>query len=145
MGEVQTSYAFNMSKGYEGQVSDLSDSLIESYAVEATAIKFGYAVQAGTSDNQVKKALATFLGMAVRTHENANADAQYEIGEASNIMKNGKMYASVEGTGSKGDALTFLTASGQLSTASADGTHIATTVKLNETQATTNAIVEVVL
>jgi len=143
---VQLEYKQYMGKGYAGQISDLSDNDVISKAVEGAPIGFGLAVEKGTSDNQVKLAQGgTFLGMAVRTHENANADAQYEIAEASNIMKKGKMYASVDGTGSQDDALTYDTVNGQLSTASADGTHIATTAKLNETQAVSDAIVEVVL
>jgi len=147
---VQTSYEQNILKGYPGQIADLQPKIILSGDCELApgAIPFGKAITYGTDpDRQVRiPSDEDAIGISIRdlARENdANGVAQYEEGETVGYMKNGYVYCEIDGTGVRGDALTYIASDGQLSTAAADATHIALNARLDEECATTGDLCRV--
>jgi len=133
---VQTSYENKMAKAYPGLIADLEPKVIRSKAAEGN-VAFGLAVELGTDpEKQVKVAeggAATGISVRDLAHENDSSGvALYSDEEAVAYMQEGFIYCSIDGTGNVGDGLTYVTTSGQLSTAAVDGTHIAIRAQLEE-------------
>ena len=145
---VQTSYEQNIAKGYPGQIADLQDRIVESFAAEG-AVAFGTAVQKGTDPDKQVKTVTTggvFAGMAIRDiarENNSSAVAEYADKETVGMMTRGFMYARIDGTGVAGDTLTAIVDTGQLSTAGVDATHLAAKAELAEACAVSGSICKV--
>lgn len=110
----QTSVSMNMAVARAGMAAyPLRDSKIDSYAAEG-AVKFGYAVVAGTAGEQVKHAAVVgnkFRGIAMMTQaiESGTAtDAQYPDKDAVNVMSFGEIWAPYSGTAPAVDAVLYV-------------------------------------
>jgi len=146
---VQTSYEDKMEKGYPGQILDLEPKLIRSgfckVASPGDTIPFGRVVTRSGEGVKLGETDPAF-GLSVRdlARENdADGNAAYAEGETVGFMQVGFMYCEIDGTGSAGDALTYIDGTGQLSTAAADASHTALNAILEEDCATTGDLCKV--
>lgn len=97
---AQTSYDFYSGVGYEGQISDLSNKTVDSYIAEGN-IPFGRGLVQGATDREAKLAVSggTFLGVAVRSHDYANDQAEDIVeGQSVNVLTAGRVYMKATGT-----------------------------------------------
>lgn len=136
---VQIDYTGEMVKGYPGQIVDLEPKLIRSAPAKVAdpatdTIPFGRAVTRSGDSVKLGDADPAF-GISVRDLARENdldGVAAYRSGETVAFMQVGFIYCEIDGTGDAGDPLTYITTNGQLSTAGADGTHIALNAILEE-------------
>jgi len=118
---AQVNYQKGLSKGLPGQLYDVGNTNIDSFAAEAI-VPFGRFVARGTDpENQVLvSGAATSIGVSVRVaKENTLAGStftggQYEITETVGVLRSGDMYAEFDAAGGVVGAVVTINASGQV-------------------------------
>jgi hypothetical protein len=117
---VQTSYAINMDRAYPGLLADLNKNRIISRLAEGGAIPFGTVVSRGTADDQCVLGGTDPIGVALRTLDRegdlGTADLEYKEKDAVAVIEDGAVYVSVGSTGSPGDVLKYVNATGAILT-----------------------------
>ena len=110
----QTAYSLNAAAALPGMIADIEPHEIVSKKAEG-AFGFGLVVVRGTADDQVKLNGTVQFGVSVRDlarENNSSGNTQYEDNDVAAVMKKGYIWVEVADTGSPGDALNFVNATG---------------------------------
>jgi hypothetical protein len=128
MPSVQTDYPETTGDAYNGMIATTSVTAIDTYVMEGeTAVGWGVAVQLGSGANKCKAGMAAnkFVGITVKdgTRKPEDNDTYTKSAHASLIYR-GDIWVEVEGAVVVGGDVVAATATGKLSSAAADATHI---------------------
>lgn len=95
---MQTTYNEKMDEAVLGQLVDCTNRRIDSKFAENT-IEAGDAVDIGTADNQVIKAVSAVYGVAIQhptlVMDDSTGNAQYEQYEGVSVLRQGRMWVQV--------------------------------------------------
>lgn len=109
---VQTTYSSVLTAAKPGQIADLNPVEIETRLCETAAgIGFGKVVSRGTDDDEAVLGGTSPIGVALRVYSNEDGTA-YEQYETMAIIRKGMVWVTVSETGSPGDALNSVDATG---------------------------------
>lgn len=119
---MQTSYTQDYVIGQVGQIADISDRVIDSFAAEGT-IAFGIAVARGT--NKQKKVIpfagSGFVGISVFEH---NEDGLYKDDDSVSVMTSGRIYVTTAATVVAGETAYAVNATGAITNVTTAATAI---------------------
>lgn len=119
---MQTSYTQDYVIGQVGQIADISNRVIDSFAAEGE-IGFGIAVARGTNkQKQVIPFLGTgFVGISVFEH---NEDGLYNDEESVSVMTSGRIYVTTAATVVAGTIAYAVNATGLFTNVSTSATAV---------------------
>ena len=119
---MQTSYTQDYVIGQVGQIADISNRTIDSFAAEGT-IAFGIAVARGTNkQKQVIPFLGTgFVGISVFEH---NENGLYKDEESVSVMTSGRIYVTTAATVVAGTTAYAVNATGLFTNVATDATAV---------------------
>lgn len=143
---VQTTYNRQEAQpAFDGMRYDSNPVETYSRTVEETnGVTPGRVVSVGSSDEQVSLAGAAREGVMMRGSISYEGDVVPDKFRAA-IMVKGNIWAKVNGTGSKGDALTYDNVTGEFNTGVVGGTLVDAKAELIKDHATAGAVVGVKL
>ena len=128
MPSVQTDYPDTIGRAYNGMVATSTPTSIDAYVMEGdTAVGWGVAVQLGSGEGKCKAGMAAnkFVGVTVKDpNRSPSDDDTYTKGAHASLMYRGDIWVEVEGAVVVGGDVVAATATGKLSSAAADATHI---------------------
>lgn len=119
---MQTSYTQDYVVGQVGQIADISDRTIDSFAAEGT-IPFGIAVARGTNKQEqvIPFAGSGFVGISVFEH---NEDGLYNDGDSVSVATSGRFYVATAATVLAGQTAYAVNATGAITNVATDATAI---------------------
>lgn len=119
---MQTSYTQDYTIGQIGQIADISDRTIDSFAAEGE-IGFGIAVARGTNKQKqvIPFAGTGFVGISVFEH---NEDGLYNDEDSVSVMTSGRIYVTTAATVAAGETAYAVNATGLFTNVSTDATAI---------------------
>lgn len=119
---MQTSYTQDYVIGQVGQIADISDRTIDSFAAEGE-IGFGIAVAKGTNKQKqvIPFAGSGFVGISVFEH---NEDGLYNDEDSVSVMTSGRIYVTTAATVVAGETAYAVNATGAITNVSAGATAI---------------------
>ena len=119
---MQTSYAQDYVIGQVGQIADISNRVIDSFAAEGE-IEFGIAVARGTNKQKqvIPFAGTEFVGISVFEH---NEDGLYNDGDSVSVMTSGRIYVTTAATVVAGTTAYAVNATGAITNVSTAATAI---------------------
>jgi hypothetical protein len=119
---MQTSYTQDYVVGQVGQIADISDRTIDSFAAEGE-IGFGIAVARGTNKQKqvIPFAGTGFVGISVFEH---NEDGLYNDEDSVSVMTSGRIYVTTAATVVAGETAYAVNATGLFTNVSTDATAI---------------------
>lgn len=119
---MQTSYTQDFVVAQVGQIADISNRVIDSFAAEGQ-IGFGIAVARGTNkQKQVIPFLGTgFVGISVFEH---NENGLYKDEDSVSVMTSGRIYVTTAATVVAGTTAYAVNATGAITNVSTDATAI---------------------
>ena len=119
---MQTSYTQDYVIGQVGQIADISDRTIDSFAAEGE-IGFGIAVARGTNKQKqvIPFAGTGFVGISVFEH---NENGLYKDEDSVSVMTSGRIYVSTAATVVAGTTAYAVNATGLFTNVSTDATAI---------------------
>lgn len=118
MSYVQVDY-YPQKDAFDGMLYDHNPNRIDSMKIEGADIAPGRVVSQGTNADQCTLAGAARLGVLVRGYS-YEGDTLVE-GNVGAVIKWGRVWAKVNGTGVKGAALTYDNVTGEFNTAAVGG------------------------
>ena len=119
---MQTSYTQDYVVGQVGQIADISDRTIDSFAAEGT-IAFGIAVARGSNKQKqvIPFAGTGFVGISVFEH---NENGLYKDEDSVSVMTSGRIYVTTAATVTAGTTAYAVNATGAITNVSTDATAI---------------------
>lgn len=119
---MQTSYTQDYVIGQVGQIADISDRVIDSFAAEGT-IAFGIAVARGTNKQKqvIPFAGSGFVGISVFEH---NENGLYEDDDSVSVMTSGRIYVTTAATVVAGETAYAVNATGAITNVATAATAI---------------------
>lgn len=119
---MQTSYTQDFVVAQVGQIADISNRVIDSFAAEGQ-IGFGIAVARGTNKQKqvIPFAGTGFVGISVFEH---NEDGLYKDEDSVSVMTNGRVYVTTAATVTAGTTAYAVNATGAITNVSTDATAI---------------------
>ena len=119
---MQTSYTQDFVIGQVGQIADISNRVIDSFAAEGE-IGFGIAVARGTNkQKQVIPFLGTgFVGISVFEH---NEDGLYKDEDSVSVMTSGRIYVTTAATVVAGTTAYAVNATGAITNVATNATAV---------------------
>ena len=119
---MQTSYTQDYVVGQVGQIADISDRTIDSFAAEGE-IGFGIAVARGTNKQKqvIPFAGTGFIGISVFEH---NEDGLYNDEDSVSVMTSGRIYVTTAATVVAGETAYAVNATGLFTNVSTDATAV---------------------
>lgn len=119
---MQTSYTQDYVIGQVGQIADISDRTIDSFAAQGT-IAFGIAVARGTNKQKqvIPFAGSGFVGISVFEH---NENGLYKDDDSVSVMTSGRIYVTTAATVVAGETAYAVNATGAITNAAANATAI---------------------
>ena len=119
---MQTSYTQDYVIGQVGQIADISDRTIDSFAAEGE-IAFGIAVARGTNKQKqvIPFAGTGFVGISVFEH---NENGLYKDEDSVSVMTSGRIYVTTAATVVAGATAYAVNATGAITNVSTDATAI---------------------
>ena len=119
---MQTSYTQDYEIGQVGQIADISDRTIDSFAAEGT-IAFGIAVARGTNKQKqvIPFAGSGFVGISVFEH---NENGLYNDEDSVSVMTSGRIYVTTAATVVAGTTAYAVNATGAITNVATDATAI---------------------
>jgi hypothetical protein len=119
---MQTSYTQDYVVGQVGQIADISDRTIDSFAAEGE-IGFGIAVARGTNKQKqvIPFAGTGFVGISVFEH---NEDGLYNDEDSVSVMTSGRIYVTTAATVVAGETAYAVNATGLFTNVSTDATAV---------------------
>ena len=119
---MQTSYTQDYVVGQVGQIADISDRTIDSFAAEGK-IGFGIAVARGTNKQKqvIPFAGTGFVGISVFEH---NENGLYKDEESVSVMTSGRIYVTTAATVVAGTTAYAVNATGAITNVSTAATAI---------------------
>ena len=118
----QLSYTQDFVIGQVGQIADISDRTIDSFAAEGT-IAFGIAVARGTNKQKqvIPFAGSGFVGISVFEH---NENGLYKDEDSVSVMTSGRIYVTTAATVVAGTTAYAVNATGAITNVATDATAI---------------------
>ena len=119
---MQTSYTQDYVIGQVGQIADISDRTIDSFAAEGT-IAFGIAVARGTNKQKqvIPFAGSGFVGISVFEH---NEDGLYNDEDSVSVMTSGRIYVTTAATVVAGTTAYAVNATGAITNVATGATAV---------------------
>lgn len=119
---MQTSYTQDYVIGQVGQIADISDRVIDSFAAEGT-IAFGIAVARGTNKQKqvIPFAGSGFVGISVFEH---NENGLYKDDDSVSVMTSGRIYVTTAATVVAGETAYAVNATGAITNVTTAATAI---------------------
>lgn len=119
---MQTSYTQDYVIGQVGQIADISNRVIDSFAAEGT-IAFGIAVARGTNKQKqvIPFAGSGFVGISVFEH---NEDGLYNDEDSVSVMTSGRIYVTTAATVVAGTTAYAVNATGAITNVATAATEI---------------------
>lgn len=119
---MQTSYTQDYVIGQVGQIADISNRVIDSFAAEGT-IAFGIAVARGTNKQKqvIPFAGSGFVGISVFEH---NEDGLYNDKDSVSVMTSGRIYVTTAATVVAGTTAYAVNATGAITNVATAATEI---------------------
>lgn len=119
---MQTSYTQDYVVGQVGQIADISNRVIDSFAAEGQ-IGFGIAVARGTNKQKqvIPFAGTGFVGISVFEH---NENGLYKDEDSVSVMTSGRIYVTTATTVVAGTTAYAVNATGAITNVSTDATAI---------------------
>ena len=119
---MQTSYTQDYAVGQVGQIADISNRVIDSFAAEGT-IAFGIAVARGTNKQKqvIPFAGSGFVGISVFEH---NEDGLYNDEDSVSVMTSGRIYVTTAATVVAGETAYAVNATGAITNVATAATAI---------------------
>lgn len=119
---MQTSYTQDFVVAQAGQIADISNRVIDSFAAEGT-IAFGIAVASGTNKQKqvIPFAGSGFVGISVFTH---NGVGEYADKTSVPVMTSGRVYVNTAATVEAGTTAYAVNATGAITNEATDATAI---------------------
>ena len=119
---MQTSYTQDFVIGQVGQIADISNRVIDSFAAEGT-IAFGIAVARGTNKQKqvIPFAGTGFVGVSVFEH---NEDGLYNDEDSVSVMTSGRIYVTTAATVVAGTTAYAVNATGLFTNVATDATAV---------------------
>lgn len=119
---MQTSYTQDYVVGQVGQIADISNRVIDSFAAEGT-IAFGIAVARGTNKQKqvIPFAGSGFVGISVFEH---NENGLYEDDDSVSVMTSGRIYVTTAATVVAGETAYAVNATGAITNVTTAATAI---------------------
>ena len=119
---MQTSYTQDYVIGQVGQIADISDRTIDSFAAEGT-IAFGIAVARGTNKQKqvIPFAGSGFVGISVFEY---NENGLYNDEDSVSVMTSGRIYVTTAATVVAGTTAYAVNATGAITNVATDATAI---------------------
>lgn len=119
---MQTSYTQDFVFAQVGQIADISNRVIDSFAAEGT-IAFGIAVARGTNKQKqvIPFAGTGFVGISVFEH---NENGLYKDEDSVSVMTSGRIYVTTAATVVAGTTAYAVNATGAITNVSTDATAI---------------------
>lgn len=119
---MQTSYTQDYVVGQVGQIADISNRVIDSFAAEGQ-IGFGIAVARGTNKQKqvIPFAGTGFVGISVFEH---NENGLYKDEDSVSVMTSGRIYVTTAATVVAGTTAYAVNATGAITNVSTDATAI---------------------
>ena len=119
---MQTSYTQDYVIGQVGQIADISDRVIDSFAAEGT-IAFGIAVARGTNKQKqvIPFAGSGFVGISVFEH---NENGLYKDEDSVSVMTSGRIYVMTAATVVAGTTAYAVNATGAITNVSTGATAV---------------------
>lgn len=119
---MQTSYTQDFVIGQVGQIADISDRTIDSFAAEGQ-IGFGIAVARGTKKQKqvIPFAGTGFVGISVFEH---NEDGLYNDEDSVSVMTSGRIYVTTAATVVAGEVAYAVNATGLFTNVSTSATAV---------------------
>lgn len=119
---MQTSYTQDYVIGQVGQIADISDRTIDSFAAEGT-IAFGIAVARGTNKQKqvIPFAGSGFVGISVFEH---NENGLYKDEDSVSVMTSGRIYVTTAATVVAGTTAYAVNATGAITNDATNATAV---------------------
>lgn len=119
---AQLSYSQDFAIAQAGQIADISNRVIDSFAAEG-AIAFGIAVARGTDEEKqaIPFAGKDFVGISVFTH---NGTGEYADKDSVPVMTAGRVYVTTAATVVAGEPAYAVNATGAITNVSTNATAI---------------------